>query len=278
MKIFFLSAIYIYTGMAVFSQDDGMVKDGPSSKTHTPQKKPIPYAPLREADMMWSKRIWRIIDLREKINHPLYFPITPILDRKSLFDVLKDGVLSGQLTAYANPVLDDSFTTPYTKSELDALLNKIDSVWYENEKGEQVMNIVPSPIESSEIIQYRVKEDWFFDKQRSVMEVRIVGIAPMREKKTESGEVLGYLPLFWIYFPEARHLLAKTEVYNRGNDAQRLTLDDLFWKRQFGSYIVKESNVYDRQINEYKTGLDVLLESERIKENISVYEENLWHY
>ena len=38
-------------------------------------KKPIPYPSLRRADAMWQKRIWRVIDFREKINQPFYFPI-----------------------------------------------------------------------------------------------------------------------------------------------------------------------------------------------------------
>ena len=123
-----------------------------------------------------------------------------------------------------------------------------------------------------------MKEDWFLDKQRSVLDVRLLGLCPLKEKVSESGEVLGYSPLFWIYFPEARPIFANAEVYNPKNDAERRTLEDIFWKRMFQSYVHKESNVYDRFINSYQTGLDILLESDRIKGDIFNIEHDLWHF
>jgi len=86
------------------------------------------------------------------------------------------------------------------------------------------------------------------------------------------------MPLFWIYYPEARFVFVKSEVYNRGNDVERRTYEDVFWKRQFGSYIIKVSNVYDRGIVEYETGLDALLEAEKIKAKIMNMEHDLWSY
>jgi gliding motility associated protien GldN len=101
----------------------------------------------------------------------------------------------------------------------------------------------------------------------------------MKEKTDpSSGEVIGYTPLFWVYFPQCREVFAKAEVYNTKNDAERRTLDDVFWKRMFSSYIHKESNVYDRYVNTYASGIDALLESDRIKNDIFVYEHDLWHF
>jgi gliding motility associated protien GldN len=137
----------------------------------------------------------------------------------------------------------------------------------------------PKEITSADIWKYWVKEDWFFNKQKSVMEVRIIGICPVVEKKTENGDGTGAdKPLFWFYFPEARPILAKSEVYMRKNDAERRTLDDIFWKRMFSSYVRKESNVYNRIILDYKSGLDALLEAEKIKEDIFTFEHDLWHF
>jgi gliding motility associated protien GldN len=110
------------------------------------------------------------------------------------------------------------------------------------------------------------------------MEVRIIGICPLKESVSESGEVRGYQPLFWVYFPEARPVLARSEAFIRNNNSQRPTFDELFAKRFFNSYIHKESNVYDRSINEYKTGLDALLEAERVKEELFFFEHDMWHY
>jgi gliding motility associated protien GldN len=258
-------------------------RDGPYDKEHVKARKAVPYTNLREADVMWSKRIWRVIDLREKINHPLYYPTTPILDRKSLFDAIKDAILgSGAIVAYNNPALDDEFKVEMTKSEVEALLIQWDSTnEVEDPMTPGVMIKAPIKTETTtdKVWKYWIKEDWFFDRQRSVLDVRIIGICPLVEKKTETGESTGAdKALFWIYFPQARPILAKEEVYMRHNDAERRTMDDIFWKRMFSSYIRKETNVYDRTIGEYSSGLDALLESERIKGEIFNYEHDLWHY
>lgn len=255
------------------------VLDGVYIKEHTPKRKFIPYTPLREADVMWSKRIWRTIDLREKINHPLYYPVNPINDRKSLFQVVKDALLTGQITAYGSPLTDDEFKFPMTKSELENLFVKIDTNYIPDlETGEFIPTPVKIEIGSGDVKQYWIKEDWFFDKQRSVLDVRIIGICPLRENKDENGEVRGVTPMFWLYYPECRPVFANAEVYNRANDAERRTLEDIIWKRQFGSFINKETNVYDRSIAEYKLGLNTLLEAERIKEEMFEIEHDLWHF
>jgi gliding motility associated protien GldN len=148
-----------------------------------------------------------------------------------------------------------------------------------DEEGKYDSVKVRQPITSSNVWKYWVKEDWFYDKQKSVLEVRIIGICPIIEKIAENGDHLGAdKPLFWIYFPEVRPLLATQEVYMRQNDAYRNTIDDLFAKRMFSSYIRKESNAYNRGIYDYKSGIDQLLESERIKNDIFVYEHDWWHF
>lgn len=260
----------------LFSQN---VLDGAYIQENSLKRKFIPYTHLRQADVMWSKRVWRTIDLRQKLNHPLYFPTTPINDRKSLFDVIKAALNAGTLTAYNSPALDDEFKFPMTKSEVEAMFVKIDTLYVEDiNTGEQVATPTKTELGTSDIKQYWIKEDWFFDRQRSVMDVRIIGICPLKESKGDNGEVRGYSPMFWLYFPECRPVFANAEVYNRPNDAERRTLEDIFWKRQFGSYIHKESNVYDRNISEYKLGLDALLEAEKIKTDIFNVEHDLWHF
>ncbi|MBK8340951.1 MAG: gliding motility protein GldN [Flavobacteriales bacterium] len=126
--------------------------------------------------------------------------------------------------------------------------------------------------------RYRLKEDWIFDKQRSKIDIRIIGIAPMIEKKGDDGESKGFTTLFWLYFPECRYVFANWEVFNRENDAERRSFEDIFWKRQFSSTITKWSNVYDRRINNYRTGLDALLEGEEIKQSLFEFEHDLWNF
>lgn len=258
------------------------ILDGAYVKEHIRTKKVVPYPALREADVLWSKEIWRSIDLREKINFPLYYPTEPIKDRMSLFDVIKQAILvDGSLTAY-NPGPtkdDDEFNFPYSQIELKQIFTQIDTVTAEDPDTGELMDVVQTTeLSSGSITQYRLKEFWFFDKQTSTMQVRIIGIAPMREVYSEEGLFLGYQPIFWIYYPEARYVFVNYEVFNPNNDAQRMSFDDLFSKRIFNSYIIKEANVYDRMISEYAQGLDALLEAERIKEEIFIWEHDLWSY
>src|SRR5690606_9821990 len=123
-----------------------------------------------------------------------------------------------------------------------------------------------------DIKMYRIKEDWIFDKQRSTMDIRIIGIAPMREVRGEDGEVRGYAPVFWLYYPECRYLFANWDAFNRENDAERVPYESLFMKRQFTSYITKWSNVYDRSIIDHREGLNALLAGEEIKQALFEFE------
>lgn len=259
------------------------VLDGIYTPTHTLERRVIPYAPLREADIMWLRRVWRRIDLREKINHSFYYPEKPEQGRMSLFDVIKKSILEdGTITAYDPGPLsdDDMFTQRMGSEEVRGLLFRKDTSYTEDlNTGEMIPVVVPIEVKSTDVKWFELKEEWFFDRQRSVMEVRIIGICPMQAVREElSGEFKGLKRLFWIYYPEARHVFVKSEVFNRSNDVERRTYEDIFWKRQFGSYIVKQSNVYNRKIEQYAKGLDALLEAEAIKEEIFNMEHDLWSF
>jgi gliding motility associated protien GldN len=304
----------------------GGVVDGVYIQEHIPTKKMIPYEHVREADVVWSKRVWSFIDLREKINHPLYYPFDFYVDsnwvknssRWSLWTVIKHHVLNGDLTVFEpkNPydvfglgVWDgDQFKYPLVpqpglnyysdnnyRSSIDGYLNVLgegryesvknsigeDSVTYDPFTGEEVSPAPifvqdKSPILSEHIVQYRLKEDWFFDKERSVLDVRILGIAPVIYDATKEGGK--YKELFWLYFPHCRFVFNNYFAYNDQNDAQWMSFDDLFWKRRFSSVMYKESNVYDRKIDTYKAGVDALFEAEKIKEEIRTLEHDVWSF
>jgi len=248
------------------------------------QRKPVPLPFIREADVMWSKRVWQAIDLREKFNQTLYYPLSPLNDRRSLFDIIKEGVLPPetgmvpQLTAYSAD--DNEFKTPMTRTELKNLFSRTDTVYVPDALNPDVLvkTVVHEDLGPADVKQYWVQEEWVFDKQRSVLDVRITGIMPVIERKNEKGEVIGMGATFWIYFPEMRDLLVKNYIFNRKNSAHLLTFDDLFLKRMFSSYIIKEDNVSDRMIAEYKGAntLDALLEAEAIKNGMLCKESDLW--
>ena len=266
-------------------------------KHHT--KEVQAYAPLRQADVMWSRKIWREIDMRQRINHPFYYPMNngdPLAartdDRKSLIDVIYDAIIFEGLTAYGDATYDDEFRKPMTATEVLNVGNSEQRIMqvYDQKLIAQGVDAelaikdstINIPFDRNIIKKWRLKEEWFFDKQRSVMDVRILGLAPLMEDRDEVNPkiLLGsFSPIFWVYFPEAREYLINAEVFNLvKNDAERRTYDDVFWKRMFASTIVKEANVMDRKVPEYMVGLDALLEAERIKEEIFNIEHDFWEY
>jgi len=222
----------------------------------------------------------------------LYYPENPIGDRMSLISLLMWGVQNQGLTAYDESE-GDEFATVMTVKEIEdkfgAKDEKVMVEDVENPDGPMIETTIEGTYSTSEVKRYLVKEMWFFDKQRSVLDVRIIGICPIREftreslddedEEEESMESIKKKKLFWVYFPEARKILANHEVFNPNNDSERKSFDDIFFKRYFSSYIVQESNAYsNRIIADYTIGLESLLEAERIKESIFNFEQDLWEY
>lgn len=239
--------------------------------------KPTPFPPLRRADVMWQKRIWRVIDFREKMNQSFYFPMSPQGEWKSFFQIVIDGLKEGEITAYDISETDE-FLAPITFNEVVA--RQTDSIHRVLSRPyppyDDYDTVIVTNFDPTRVMQLRIKEDWYFDKQRSQLMVRIIGLCPVILKDRDGEEITE--PLFWIYFPEARKILAKALSFNRFNDAERRTYDEIFWKRMFSSYIYKESNVYDRRISQYAEGIDALFESDRIKNDLFNFEHELWEF
>lgn len=245
--------------------------------------KPIPYVYVREADVMWSKRVWRVIDLREKINFPLYYPEDELPERISFFRMIQKGIQSGKITqVFDFDIFSNEFGPLLTAEETK---NKMtETIEVKDPEGEPLLDpsgnavTIQDTLKPDRIAQYWIKEDWFFDKLRSVMDVRILGIAPVIEVGDPSTGRFGYKALFWLYFPACRNYFAAHKVYNPSNDASRINFDQLFAKRIFSSYVRMESNVYNRSISSYAQGEEALFEAERIKESIFNFEQDMWHY
>ncbi|TLX70962.1 gliding motility protein GldN [Labilibacter sediminis] len=280
-KLFFLIIMFAAIAFtpAIKAQN---VLDGIYPKEHVLNRKPIPYAHVREADVMWAKKVWRVIDLREKINLPLYYPISNMDGRYSLIQLLMQGIQYEGLTAYSTKY-EDEFKVEMTYEQVMYEMGAVgDTMEVRQADGTYQTEIVAGELRPEEVKQLLVKEVWFFDRNYSRLDVRILGICPIREYAKSTGEgqeEISKKQTFWIYFPQARDLFARNEVFNAHNDAQRRTFDDIFMKRYFGSYITKESNVYNnRGIDSYAVGMEAMLESDRIKLDIFNFEHDLWEF
>ncbi len=281
-----LPVFVIFFGNNEAKSQDSDVLDGIYAKEHVPARKPVPYHHLREADMMWSKRIWRILNLREKINHPLYYPTNekPIEDRYSLTQLIIWAIENSGMQVYG--IDDDEFTTPISLEEVTGYLGSgSDTTQVETAPDVFIDTVIVNPPRPEEVTRYLMKEVWYFDKQRSKLEVRIVGLCPIRRYRKklegvdeETGELTSKL-VCWVYYPAARSVFANHEVFNQKNDSERRTFEDVFFKRHFASFVYRETNVFnDRRIDEYQFGLDAQLEAEKVKDFIFKLEHDLWEY
>ena len=238
------------------------------------QAQPIPFEYVREADVMWSKMIWRVIDVNQKMNLPLAYP------QKPLAQLIHEAAKKGEVKVY-DPAVEyaDQFRQVMDTITVQDIGEKFDTIIQVNPltlMEEEV--VVAQHLDYGKIVKYKVKEVWFFDTKNSTMQVRIIALAPVMEYRDAAGNYIGDMVMYWVPYENLRNLFAKNEVPNPQNDSQHYSWDDLFVMRKFGSTIYKESNVYDRNIQEYATGVDALLEADRIKQELFEKEHDLWNY
>jgi gliding motility associated protien GldN len=276
-RLFVLSFVMFIVATAMYAQPttpSAPRQDGIYKRTLLGTREIIPYDDIREADIYWEKRIWRNIDFREKINLAFTWPIDPFVQ------IVYDAVVSGELKAYS-PLYDDfSEGTELPLEQIIIKFNRTDTTWIlDEETYEEKPVIIKTEFDYQTVQKIQIKEDWVFDEETSTMVVRIIGLTMIRDRiDPTTGETLGSEPMFWIYYPDLRGIIIRHEVFNEKNSARYLTFEDIFEMRLFSSYIVKEDNVYDRFIENYTSGIDQVLESERIKQQIFDFEHNLWEF
>ena len=282
-KVFVLFGIMIFVLVSFQKEANAQIVDGAYKREDISKRKPVPLPSLREADVMWSKKVWRIIDLREKMNQILYFPTKETEGRLNLISLLLRGIEDGHLTAY-DARTDDEFKTPINFDQVKEMFGATSRIQRVRDPltGEFVNKDIKGEVRTDDVKQIMIKEEWYFDKQTSTMNVRIIGICPIQEfyRDEDINQTnVERRQVFWIYYPEARNLLASNAVINPNNTARNLSFDDLFIKRHFNSYVVKESNAFNnRDISEYLSGKEAMLESARIENEIFNYEQDLWEY
>jgi gliding motility associated protien GldN len=249
---------------------DGAFKRSINAST---TKDPIRLPEIQEQDVMYSWTIMRVIDLSQKLNMPFTHP------KSMLINVLMEALKKGSLNEYLYRSDELTESNRMQASEILGALEKYDTITVSNpitfalERRVEKVEFNPN-----DVVKFRLKEEWVFDRRTASMVVRIVAIAPIQNLKSD-GIVVGEIPMFWVYFPAIRPLLAKAEVFNIKNESAKISYDDVFLRRFFTSYIYKEPNVKDLRIEDYASNPeDFLMESERVKQKLFNFEQSLWDY
>jgi len=249
--------------------------------------KPLEYGYVDDRDVLMGKTVWEIIDLSERINFPLYFPIDTAnigSDRRSLYDVLTRAIRSGEISEVYS---DSYFNTKKSYQDIKASLTRIDTTDAGREQinaGQQISPeyVVQQDLTSQDVSQYKIKGYWYFDKRQSELKYRLLGICPVTpDVYTMNSEEKDYIELFWVFFPASRDVLHEAKSFNDKNSAMPISFDQILNSRRFNAVIYQEENVYgDRDISSYMkdNAQNQLLEAERVKEKIRDFEQDMWNY
>lgn len=260
------------------SWQPSLVRDGAYDRTpHT--MRTLGWQPLREADVLWKKRVWREIDTREKQNLAFRYPGDDQTGGGYFIEILVDAVKKGKIKAYST--FDDRFTTALTKEQImEKLVGKPDTITQEDPVTGQTKQLIRSRDFNPDVVTlYRIKEDWMFDRNLGRMVVRIIGIAPLVDIKNEDGTTRASTPLLWIYYPEARPVFAQYEVFNPENDVHRLTWDDYLEGRYWSGRIIQVSNGTNESFSQAgMSKMESLYESQRMTEQVFDKEHDMWVY
>lgn len=255
-----------------------LVKDGVVDRVpHVNQ--PLQWQSVREADVMWKKRMWREIDTREKQNMAFRFPGDDQTGGGYFIEILIDAIKKGKIKAYSN--MDDRFTNALTKDQImELLIGQPDTTMVENPvTGQMEMVISRREFNPDVVTKYRLKEDWVFDRNIGRMVGRIIGVAPIQDIYNEDGTFRASQAVFWLYYPEMRDMLAQYEVFNPENDVARMTWDEYFEGRHFSSKVIKTSNPFDLNFRERgMSNLEALYEGQKAAETLFNKEHDMWVY
>ena len=246
---------------------------------------PLAYEHIREDDAVYRQRVWEEIEVHEKMNLPFVYKAIEDNGDQRFINILLNAIKSGQITAFE----DDRFSTPLTFQGIaNNLVAKPHTIQVpdnvqdpDGSKGLMRDTLIQEEFDPGEIERYQIKEEWVFDKESSRLHVRILGIAPEKAVRNADGSFRDVLPVFWVYYPDLRPMLAKFEAYNGKNYGARMSWEEFFESRMFGSRVIKSTidNPGDQYIAGYiKDNILRLLEGDNIKEKIFNYEQDLWSY
>lgn len=294
LKRFLIAILTTSCSIATFGQSNLLNAKTPSqiglksaAQLNSDNDRPLAYGYVHDRDILMSRTTWELIDLSEKINFPLYFPIDTAnigTDRRSLYDVLIKAIKKGKITEVYT---DSYFNVKKSFKDIKASLSRIDTT----DAGREQLNagskispeyIVQQDLTSQDVTQYKIKGLWYFDKRQSELKYRLLGICPVTpDVYTMNSDDPDYIELFWVFFPDARETLYYAKTFNEKNSAMPISFDQILNSRRFNATVYKEENVYgDRRIEDYMkdNAQNQLLESDRVKDKIRNFEQDMWNY
>jgi len=294
LKSFIIAIVCVFTISNSFGQANILNARSPEeigvktdAQIFMDNDKPLEYGYVDDRDILYSSMVWEKVVLDERVNFPLYYPIDTnniSKHRRSLFDVIMKSVKNGAI----ENIYDDSyFTTKRTLKDIEASMVLVDTTELGIEQynaGEEISKeyINRTEITAAHVVEYHIKGLYYFDKRQGELKYRLLGIAPVvPDVNTLTTEEPDLVPLFWVFFPDAREVLHVAKAFNGKNSAIPLSFDHLLNARRFNGYIFKEENVQgDRAISEYihENALMQLLESDRVKDKIRNFEQDMWSY
>jgi len=270
------------TASAQMDNKKSLRNENAFDKSSLTQRTPLPYEHLRWDDALFAEKVWRELDLREKMNKVFQYEAVDDNGSQIFMDILMKAVLSGEVTAFS----DERFTTPLALNEVQLLTaGSMDTVAQTNVTDPSLIEryvVTRTSFDSKSVLKIRLKEEWVFDRESSRMFCRILGICPLKTQYAPNGKERGVPPMFWIYYPDIRATFTRYEVYNPKNMGQsRMTWEELFESRMFSSYVIKSTmdNPGNKNIKAYiKDPILALLEGDNIKEKMFNFEQDLWSY
>lgn len=291
IKNLLLTACALIVSSATFAQNNILNAQSPNEigdesieEIYAKADGPMPYEYVNDRDVIFQKKVWEVLPLDQRQNLVYYFPLEETMDRKPLWNVLKDAVMNGKIKEVYD---DDTFKMKLNLKELQSKFIRTDTTEYGREQymlegkidKQYIYDVVIRP---EDVKEYRTMGMWYLDRNAGELKYRLLGLAPVvTDINTKGREFEQAVPLFWIFFPDARETLYNTYAFNEKNPAMKINYDYLFNARKFSATIYKTDNIYgDRNISDYVQGnaMMQLLEAERVKESIRDLEDDLWNY
>ena len=249
------------------------------------------YPTINSRDARFYKRIWRDIDVNDPKNALFNVP------GATLAEIILEGLRNGKLSAYDPSATNNDSTFAKRITVLNAMSRFQDSTMvdqFDSNGNKLGSKMVLNDFNPASITKFRTKEDIYFDKKRSMVVTRIIGIAPLKSIQA-AGTTVGEAPVFWLYFPQCRDFFATKDVSDPDRNLYDTSLDDIFLQRRFTSVIVRETGsntqrttaqlasttaaIPGTSVNEVINGdQDKATKSKAIESKIQNYKAKTWSY